>query len=320
MEDEKLMEFGFINALFLFLLIPILIFVYHKYNSNKKDSILKFSSIKIIEKAIVKKNTIRKHIPFVLVMVVLSLIIIALANPQTTTMGVEKGVNIGIVLDGSESMAASDYKPTRLEAAKNAVNSLVTKINVKNNVGVVLFETGATTISYLTPIKEKTLDSISLIQQGSGATAIGDGLSLGIDMVSSMPDKKRVIILLSDGIQNSGLVTPQQAIQYALINNVQIHTIGIGSEKPVYLRDDIYGEPQYAELDETTLRDVSGSTGGSYFKSLDEETLNQILLDLSSNMEYEKELSTIRDWFIGSAIAFLLLDMYIIYGKYRIVV
>ena len=320
MEDEKLMEFGFINALFLFLLIPILIFVYHKYNSNKKDSILKFSSIKIIEKAIVKKNTIRKHIPFVLVIGVLSLIIIALANPQTITIGVEKGVNIGIVLDGSESMAASDYKPTRLEAAKNAVNSLVTKINVKNNVGVVLFETGATTISYLTPIKEKTLDSISLIQQGSGATAIGDGLSLGIDMVSSIPDKKRVIILLSDGIQNSGLVTPQQAIQYALINNVQIHTIGIGSEKPVYLRDDIYGEPQYAELDETTLRDVSGSTGGSYFKSLDEETLNQILLDLSSNMEYEKELSTIRDWFIGSAIAFLLLDMYIIYGKYRIVV
>jgi len=314
------MEFGFINALFLFLLIPILIFVYHKYNSNKKDSILKFSSIKIIEKAIVKKNTIRKHIPFVLVMVVLSLIIIALANPQTVTIGVEKGVNIGIVLDGSESMAASDYKPTRLEAAKNAVNSLVTKINVKNNVGVVLFETGATTISYLTPIKEKTLDSISLIQQGSGATAIGDGLSLGIDMVSSIPDKKRVIILLSDGIQNSGLVTPQQAIQYALINNVQIHTIGIGSEKPVYLRDDIYGEPQYAELDETTLRDVSDSTGGSYFKSLDEETLNQILLDLSSDMEYEKELSTIRDWFIGSAIAFLLLDMYIIYGKYRIVV
>jgi|SaaInlV_135m_DNA_3_1039749.scaffolds.fasta_scaffold28479_1 Ca-activated chloride channel family protein len=319
MEDEKLMEFGFINALFLFLLIPILIFVYHKYNSNKKKSILKFSSLKIIEKAIVKKSTIRKHIPFVLVIGVLSLIIIALANPQTVTIGVEKGVNIGIVLDGSESMAASDYKPTRLEASKNAVNSLVTKINVKNNVGVVLFETGATTISYLTPIKEKTLDSISLIQQGSGATAIGDGLSLGIDMVSSIPDKKRIIILLSDGVQNSGLVTPQQAIQYALINNVQIHTIGLGSEKPVYLRDDIYGEPQYAELDETTLRNIADSTGGSYFKSLDEKTLNQILLDLSSNMEYEKELSTIRDWFIGSAIVFLLLDIYIIYGKYRIV-
>ena len=241
MEDEKLMEFGFINALFLFLLIPLLIFVYYKYNSNKKESILKFSSLKIIKKTHTKGNSIRKHIPFVLVVIVLSLIIISLANPQIVTIGVEKGINLGIVLDGSESMAASDYKPTRLEAAKNAVNSLVTKINEKNNVGVVLFESGAGTISYLTPVKEKTLNSISSIKQGNGATAIGDGLSLGIDMVSSILDKKRVIILLSDGIQNSGLVTTEQATQYALRNNVQIHTIGIGSENPVYLRDDIYG-------------------------------------------------------------------------------
>ena len=314
------MEFGFINALFLFLLIPLLIFVYYKYNSNKKESILEFSSLKIIKKINVKQNLIRKHLPFVLVLVVLALIIIALANPQIITTGVQKGVNLGIVLDGSESMAASDYEPTRLEAAKNAVKSLVTKISEKNNVGVILFETGAGTISYLTPVKEKTLNSISSIQQGTGATAIGDGLSLGIDMVSSILDKKRVIILLSDGIQNSGLVSPEQAIQYAITNNVQIHTIGIGSEKPIYLREDIYGEPQYAELDEITLRNISDSTGGSYFKSLDEKVLNEILLDLSSNIEYEQKLSTIRDGFIGAAIVFLLLDFYIIYGRYRIAV
>ena len=314
------MEFGFINALFLFLLIPLLIFIYYKYNSNKKESILEFSSLKIIKKINVKQNLIRKHLPFVLVLIVLALIIIALANPQIITTGVQKGVNLGIVLDGSESMAASDYEPTRLEAAKNAVKSLVTKISEKNNVGVILFETGAGTISYLTPVKEKTLNSISSIQQGTGATAIGDGLSLGIDMVSSILDKKRVIILLSDGIQNSGLVSPEQAIQYAITNNVQIHTIGIGSEKPIYLREDIYGEPQYAELDEITLRNISDSTGGSYFKSLDEEVLNQILLDLRSNIEYEQKLSTIRDGFIVAAIIFLLLDFYIIYGRYRIAV
>ena len=256
MEDEKLMEFGFINALFLFLLIPVLIFVYYKYNSNKKESVLKFSSLKMIKKIDERKNLIRKHSPFVLIIIVLSLIIIALSNPQIVSIGVEKGINLGIVLDGSESMAASDYKPTRLEAAKNAVNSLVKKISEKNNIGIVLFETGAGTISYLTPVKEKTLSSISSIRQGDGATAIGDGLSLGIDMVSSILDKKRVIILLSDGIQNSGLVTPEQAIEYAIINNVQIHTIGIGSEQPIYLRDDIYGEPQYAELDENTLKNI----------------------------------------------------------------
>ena len=319
MENEKLMEFGFINALFLFFLIPVLIFIYHKYNSNKKESILKFSSLKMIKETDVRKNLIRKHSPFVLVVIVLSLIIIALSNPQIVSMGVEKGVNLGIVLDGSESMAATDYKPTRLEAAKNAINSLVKKTSEKNNVGIVMFETGAGTISYLSPVKEKTLNSISLIKQGNGATAIGDGLSLGVDMVSSILDKKRVIILLSDGIQNSGLVTPDQAIQYAIVNNVQIHTIGIGSEKPVYLRDDIYGEPQYAELDEITLKNISNSTGGNYFKSLDEQTLNEILSDISSNMEYETELSTIRDWFIGSAIVVLIVDIYIIYGRYRIV-
>ena len=313
------MEFGFINALFLFLLIPLLIFIYYRYNSNKKESILKFSSLKIIKKTDVKKHAIRKHLPFLIVIIVLSLTIIALANPQIVTAGVQKGINLGIVLDGSESMAASDYKPTRLEAAKNAINSLVEKTSEKNNVGVVLFETGASTISYLTPVKEKTLNSILLIQQGSGATAIGDGLSLGVDMVSATLDKKRVIILLSDGIQNSGLVSIEQATQYAIINNVQVHTIGIGSEKPVYMRDDIYGEPQYAELDEDTLKNISSSTGGSYFKSLDEQTLNEIVLELNSNIEYETELSTIRDWFIGSAIGFLLLNIYIIYGKYRIV-
>lgn len=137
-------------------------------------------------------------------------------------------------------------------------------------------------------------------------------------MVSSILDKKRVIILLSDGIHNSGLVTPEQATQYAVLNNVQVHTIGIGSEEPVYLRDDIYGEPQFAELDEETLQKIASSTGGNYFKSLDEQTLNQILLELKTNLEYETELSTIRDWFIGSAIIILLIDIYIIYGRFRI--
>ena len=311
MENEELMEFGFINALFLFLLIPVLVFIYYKYNSNKKESILKFSTLKIIKKTNAKNNLIRKHIPFLLVIIVFSLIIIALANPQIVTLGSEKGVNLGIVLDGSESMAASDYEPTRLDAAKRAITSLVTKTSETNNVGVVLFETGAGTISYLTPVKQKTLDSISSIQQGTGATAIGDGLSLGIDMVSSILDKKRVIILLSDGIHNSGLVSPEQATQYAILNNVQVHTIGIGSNEPVYLRDDIYGDPQYAELDEQTLQDIASSTGGNYFKSLDEQGLNEILLELNTNLEYETELSTIRDWFIGSAIIILLIDIYL---------
>ena len=312
-------HFEYLYALLLLLVIPGLYFLYSKYNSEKKESVLKFSSLKIVKKSMMGKNFLRKHLPFVLMMGILGLVIVGLANPQIPTLSVEKGVNLSVVLDGSESMAATDYKPTRLDAAKGAISDLVTKIGPQNNVGVVLFESGATTISYLTPDKEKTVNAISSIEQGQGATAIGDGLTLGIDMASSIPDKKGVIILLSDGVHNSGLVTPQEAIEYAKINRIQIHTIGLGSSEPVFLRDDIYGEPQYAELDENTLVTIAKETNGNYYKSLDEQTLNEIFVTLSTNLEYEMEYSTIRDWFIAAAIGLLLIDAYIIYGIYRIV-
>ena len=312
-------EFEFVNALFIFLAIPIILIIYFKHNSKNKESILKFSSLKIIEKS-TKQNKLRKHVSFAITLSILCLVIIALANPQIMTPSTVKVNNLSIVLDGSESMTATDYEPTRLEAAKKSITSIVSKMNPHNNVGVVLFETGASTISYLTPLKEKTINSISSINQGQGATAIGDGLVLGIDMVSSIPDKKRIVILLSDGIHNSGFVTPKEATTYAKNNNVQIHTIGIGSDVPVFLRDDIYGNPQFAELDEKTLQYISKETGGNYFKSLNSETLDNILSTISSNIEYEMEYSTLRHWFIGASIMLLILEIYIIYGKYRIVV
>ncbi len=312
-------HFEYLYALFLLLIIPGLYVLYAKYNSEKKDSIMKFSSLKIVKKSVMGKNFLRKHLPFVLMMGILGLAIIGLANPQIPTLSVENGINLSIVLDGSESMAATDYEPTRLDAAKNAISNLILKMGSQHNVGVVLFESGATTVSYLTPDKDKSINALSSIEQGLGATAIGDGLALGIDMASSIPDKKGVVILLSDGVHNSGLVTPEEATEYAKNNNVQIHTIGLGSVEPVFLRDDIYGEPQYAELDEGTLVTIAQQTSGSYYKSLDEQTLNEIFVNLSSNLDYEMEYSTIRDWFIAAAIGLLLIDAYIIYGRYRIV-
>ena len=313
------LHFEYLYVLFLLLMIPGLYFLYARYNSEKKDSALKFSSLKIIKKSITGKNFARKHLPFALMMGVLGLIIVGFANPQLPSVTFEKGINLSVVLDGSESMAASDYNPTRLDAAKDAISKLVTKIGPQNNVGVVLFESGATTISYLSPDKQKTINAVSSIQQGQGATAIGDGLSLGIDMASSIPDKKSVVILLSDGVHNSGFVTPDEAIDYAKANSVQIHAVGLGSLEPVYLRDDIYGEPQYAELDEETLMKISNETGGNYYKSLDEKTLDDIFATLSSNLEFEMKYSTMRDWFYAAAIGLMLINAYIIYGRYRIV-
>ena len=315
-------QFEFPHALVLLLIIPGLCLLYTRYNSGKKKSALKFSSLKIVKKSVSSSSRIflRRHLPFVLMIAVLGLVITGLANPQIPTLLEGQGINLSIVLDGSESMAATDYTPTRLDAAKQAVSLLLAKIEPQSNVGIVLFESGATTVSYLTPDREKTADALFSIQQSGGATAIGDGLVLGIDMASSIPDRRGVVILLGDGVHNSGTITPQKAVDYAKGNGIQIHTVGLGSAKPIFLRDDIYGQPQYAELDEDTLKGIADQTGGNYFKSLDEHTLNEIFATLSSNVQYETEYSTIREWFMAAAIGLILINAYLIYGRYRIVV
>ena len=309
----------FLPALFLLLVIPGLYFIYKKYNSETKSATLKFSSLNIIKKSISGAG-IRKHLPFVLLVGIITLIIIGLADPQIPTDAVLQGINVVLVLDGSESMIANDYEPSRLEAAKNAATILVSGLNPNDNVGIVLFESGATTVSYLTPSKEKTLNDLASIEQRQGGTALGDGIVLGVDMASSMPDKKNVIILLSDGVHNSGFTNPEEAMQYAQLNKITIHTIGMGSNEPVFIKNDIYGEPQYAELDEDTLQEISKMTGGKYFMSVNEDTLNEIFTILSSDIQRQIQYSSVGHWFFAGAIALLLANAYVIYGRYRIVV
>ena len=125
-------------------------------------------------------------------------------------------------------------------------------------------------------------------------------------------------LLLSDGTHNSGFATTMEATQYAINNNVQIHTVGIGSEKPIFLRNDIYGEPQYVKLDEYTLMNISQQTDGSYFKSSNPEMLEDVLFTINSELEYEMEYDSLRDWCIVIAIGLSLINVYIVYGKYRI--
>jgi Ca-activated chloride channel family protein len=310
-------EFEFINALLFFLIIPGITIFYLKSNLKNKKLVLKFSSLQIIEKSS-NNNKFRKHLPFGITMCILGMMIIALANPQILTPDDVKPINFVIVLDGSESMSATDYSPTRLESAKKSIILVISEMNPKNNVGVILFETGATTISYLTPLKEKTMNAISSIEQTRGSTAIGDGIILGVDMASSIPDKKRVVLLLSDGTHNSGFATTMEATKYAINNNVQIHTVGIGSDKPIFLRNDIYGEPQYVKLDEDTLMNISQQTGGNYFKSSNPKMLEDVLFTINSELEYEMEYDSLRDWCMVIAIVLSLINVYIVYGKYRI--
>ncbi len=313
------LEFTEPSALLFLGVIPVLIALYFFHQRKKKRAALKFSSLGIV-KASAKKIRIRTHLPFVLLSTVVALMVLGLAGPTVPLKTQKQGVNVVLAIDDSGSMAATDYKPTRLEAAKNAAATLIKSLKPKDNVGIVVFESGATTAAYLTPFKEKALEKLRAIQQKDGQTAIGDGLALAIDMAASIPNKRKVVILLSDGVNNAGVVSPGEAIKFAKTNSIQVYTIGLGSKKPVLLGYDFFGRPQYAELDEKTLKRIASETGGEYYRSVNNNTLNEIYSRIGQNIKREWEQTSVKDWFFAAALALLLFNIYLIYGKYRIVV
>ncbi len=315
--DLAFNEPGILTAL---ILIPAIIYLYRRYSKKKRETALKFSSVGLIKQAPSMKTNIRMHLPFLLLLTASALIIIGLADPMIPLKALKEGVNVVLVIDDSGSMAASDYKPTRLEAAKSSAEILINNLKEKDNVGVIIFESGATTAAYLTPYRDQVIEKLKAIKQKEGRTAIGDGLALAIDMASSIPNKKKIVILLSDGVNNAGVVEPAEAIEYAKANRIQVYTVGLGSKKPVVLGYDLFGRAQYAELDEETLKKIADETGGTYYKSVDQDTLDEIYETIGEDIEREWEKTSIKDWLFTAALFVLLLDIYLIYGRYRIIV
>jgi len=301
------------------LIIPLIYYLYKKIRIRKKNEAIKFSNLAFIKSALgdTKKSKRDVHL-FYLSLVAIGLMIIGFANPHIPLEQAKEGVNVVLVIDVSGSMQAQDYTPSRLGAAKSSAEMLINSLQSKDYVGIVIFESGATTAAYLSPDKEKVIEKLRNIAPKEGSTAVGDGLSLGIDMASSIPNKKKVIILLSDGVNNAGYISPGEAIQYAKANNIQVYTIGLGSNNKVLLGYDWFGNPQYAELDEATLQAIANDTGGKYFKSVDEKTLNEIYKNISENIKREKEETNIKDWFFFAALLTLLIQIYYRYGKGRI--
>ncbi|MBW2974355.1 VWA domain-containing protein [Candidatus Woesearchaeota archaeon] len=300
--------------------VPLLFYLYKKIIEKKKKDAIRFSNIGFIKSALGnKKKSRRNDILFFLSLLVLALMIIGFSNPHIPLKQAKEGVNVVLVMDISGSMQAQDYTPTRLESAKRSAEILLRSLKDKDHAGIVTFESGATTAAYLSPYKEKVIEKLRGIAPREGKTAIGDGLSLGIDMATSIPNKKKVVILLSDGVSNAGVISPAEAVAFAKANNIQVYTIGMGSEGKVVLGYDWFGNPQYAELDEATLMAIARETGGRYFKSVDHKTLDEIYKNISEDIKREKEETNIKDWFFLAALIAFLSYLYLNYGGKRII-
>ena len=250
-----------------------------------------------------------------LLLLTLSLLVIGLAGPHIPLENEKEGVNVVLAMDVSGSMQATDYAPTRLAVAQDSARLLLDRLGEKDFAGIVTFDSGAASAAYLSPDTEKVKRKLAAITSRGGNTAIGDGLALATDMADAIPDRQKVVVLLSDGENNAGTITPEEAVSFAQARQVQVFTIGLGSPEPVVYDYDAFGNPLYAALDEDVLTDIAEKTGGTYFHSVDAGTLEEIYAGLNAVIVRETEETDISWAFFTAAIFTLVAAVLVAFGR-----
>tara|TARA_Y100000996_G_scaffold396591_1_gene362840 strand:+ start:789 stop:1790 length:1002 start_codon:yes stop_codon:yes gene_type:complete len=278
---------SFLNPEFFwfFTLFPLLI-VWELYTNKIKQAHLQLSSIKALNK---KTFRIYLHpILFILRLISLSLIIVGLARPQTSEVSIKsktnKGIDIVMSIDVSSSMLAQDLKPNRLSALKRVASDFVDD-RISDRIGLVIYAGESYTLTPITSDKNIIKNSLSEIQyQGliEDGTAIGMGLATSVNRLKDSKAKSKVIILLTDGVNNSGFIDPKIASELASEYEIKTYTIGLGSNgmarAPIGILPN--GNFQYGmtkvEIDEKLLRSIADLTGGKYFRATDNNKLEEI--------------------------------------------
>lgn len=258
---------------------------------HKRVGAFGFSSLSLVASTrALKART--AGIPFVLECIAMLLIIVALARPQRVVRLAANdryGIDIVVALDASGSMAAEDFRPrNRFTVAKDLIGEFI-KGRADDRIGLVTFGSRAATrvpITYDRRITEAILDSAEIGEHGNG-TAIGHALATSVNRLRTSKTRTRVIILVTDGVNNSGSIEPRVAAQLAAASGIKVYTIGVGSEGPVPLpvkrQNPFTGQIETVythirgELDEPTLTAIASMTGGEYYRATDARALANVL-------------------------------------------
>ncbi|MCA9486225.1 MAG: VWA domain-containing protein [Candidatus Woesearchaeota archaeon] len=287
---EFIHPYLFVASVAFFLLSSL---VYYFSLKRRRHKTLSINTTSLLAK-VARPSAKREHSISFLFLFTLFLLLVALADPHLRLKNEKEGINVVLVMDSSGSMQAQDFDPDRMTAAKTSADLLVDQLGLKDNVGVVGFSDSTRIVSFLTNDKEKVKEKIETISAGGG-TAIGDGLAMGVEMVTSIPNKKKLVILLSDGEQTSGTISIDEGIAYAKSQDVLVYTIGVGKNNQTLMGYDFFGRPQYAGLDEESLKKIALETEGEYFRAKDTIQLEDIYKELPEIIKKEKELVSIKD-------------------------
>ena len=295
------MNLEFLNPEYFILLgvIPIII-LWNYLNRDKLNNSIKFSNSEAFKNSSNIYSILKASLKY-LRMISLVLIITALARPQvidtSTRVKTNSGVDIIMAIDVSASMLAKDLKPNRLDALKNVADEFI-KNRVTDRIGLVEYAGESYTKTPLTTDKSITLKSLREIKYNNiieGGTAIGMGLATSVNRIKDSKAKSKVIILLTDGVNNAGFIDPITAAELAKEFQIKIYSIGLGTNglalSPVGI--DARGKFNYAnvqvEIDEKLLTQISEMTGGKYFRATDNERLKEIYSDIDKLEKTEIE-------------------------------
>ena len=328
-------NFEFVNPelFWLLLLLPV-VGLWYFLKRNKQTPSLRISSIQGFKTS---KNWLAKLRPllFLLRLLALAAIIVAMARPrtvsQTTRTVSNKGIDIVMAIDVSASMLARDLKPNRLEALKNVASGFI-KDRVTDRIGLVEYAGESYTKTPLTSDKSIVLTSLKSIEYNTiieGGTAIGSGLATAVNRLKESRAKSKVIILLTDGVNNTGFIDPKIASELAKEFEIKVYTIGLGTngmaQSPIGIRAD--GSFQYGmqqvEIDETLLKEIAKTTGGRYFRATSNTKLAEIYTEINAlektdieEFKYTNFTELYRPWVLW-ALGLFLFELFLRYTLFR---
>lgn len=276
----------FASPYYLWLLVLIAPMIgYYVWRTLQGGAAIRISSVEGVVRAPKSVRYYLRHLPFVLRTAAFALMVVALARPQDVEQNVRtstEGIDIMLSIDVSGSMLARDFKPDRITAAKEVAGSFIAD-RYGDRIGLVAFAGEAFTQSPLTTDQSTLQTLLARIRSGliEDGTAIGNGLATAINRLRESDAKSKVIILLTDGVNNQGEIAPMTAAEIAKAQGIRVYTIGVGTTGMApYPAVDMFGNitfvNQKVEIDEKTLTAIAEMTGGQYFRATDKAKLKAI--------------------------------------------
>ena len=315
----------FAEPLFLYLLavVPAMV-AFYLLKQQKTTASLTMPGLQPFEDTLPTFRHYLRHLLFVFRLVCITLFIIVLARPQATNKFQNvstEGIDIVLAVDISGSMLARDFRPDRLEAAKNVATEFISG-RPYDRMGLVVFSGESFTQCPLTTDHAVLINLLREIQSGmiEDGTAIGNGLATAVNRIKDSQAKSKVIILLTDGVNNRGEIAPATAAGIAKTYGIRVYTIGVGTQGmapyPVNTPFGIQYQDMPVEIDEAILKEISENTGGKYFRATDNNKLMQVYKEID---KLEKSKIDVRQfsrkeekYFVPALIAFCLLAMEIL--------